>query len=78
MNWKTFFSSKGDDSDIKIRGSSADSGKSVVQGDRFTHTGDSGSKSSHTHESYKSDHDSGKYTEYRGGENSGDRGYNKS
>lgn len=75
MGWKTFFKDKGEESDIKIRGSSADTGKSVVQGDRFTHTSED--KSSHVHESYKADHDTGKYTEYRGGENSSDRSYNK-
>jgi len=77
--WSTLFSSKDEgSSDIKVRHTTAESGKSRVEADRYTHTGhNERSDRTHVHENYKLDHDTGKYSEYRGGENSGDRSYNK-
>lgn len=71
--FSTLFRSDGDRSQpsIRVRESNADRDK--VVGDRYTHV--EGDK--HGHESYTLDRASGSYREYSGGENSGDRSYNK-
>lgn len=65
------FRSNGGGGSTKLRQSNADNSK--VRGDKITSTG----SGKHTHNSFNLDKASGNYREYRGGENSSDRGYNK-
>lgn len=67
------FNSSGGDSEPTVRVRESRNDTSKVVGDKYTPTG--GGK--HTHDSYKLDKASGSYKEYRGGENSRDRSYNK-
>ena len=71
--FSTLFSSKGDreSSSTKVRQDNENTSRIVA--DRITPGG--GEK--HVHEGYKLDTSSGSYREYSGGENSGDRSYNK-
>jgi len=70
--WSTLFGGSDDEGrDIKVRENDEDRAKQVS--DRYTDTG--GGK--HIHESSTLDTASGSYKEYRGGENSDDRSYNK-
>jgi hypothetical protein len=77
--WSKIWGDSNSESDVKVRHTTAESRESKVTADKYTHTGrnESGAKT-HVHESYTLDHDKGKYTEYRGGENAPDRSYNKS
>jgi hypothetical protein len=72
--FSSLFSSRGDDDDsssVRVREKNSD--RSVVRGDKITSTGDG----KHTHDSYSLDRTTGSYKEYRGGENSSERSYNK-
>jgi hypothetical protein len=69
---KIFDSGKsGGEPRVKVR--EYDQDRAVRSADRYSSTGDG----KHTHDSYNLDTDNGRYSEYHGGENSGDRGYNK-
>ena len=67
------FNSEGKDSGPTIRVRESRSDTSKVVADRYTPT-ESGK---HTHDSYTLDKASGSYKEYRGGDKSSDRSYNK-
>lgn len=69
--WSRLFSSEGDGETTRVRQSNSDNAK--IRGDKFTHHGGG----SHEHSSFNLDTASGGYKEYSGGENAGDRGYNK-
>jgi len=56
---------------VKVREKNSD--RAVQRGDRYTST----SEGKHMHDGYNLDTASGGYREYTGGENSGDRGYNR-
>ncbi len=73
MAWfKTLFKGSDDeDREVKVREKNSDTAIRIA--DRYTPT-ESGK---HVHESFKLDTASGEYKEYRGGENSSDRSYNK-
>lgn len=69
--WDVLFRSDSGSGSTKIRQSKEDNSK--IRADRISSVG--GEK--HTHESYKLNTSTGSYKEYRGGENSSDRGYKK-
>lgn len=68
--WDVIFRNDGGGS-TKVRQSKEDNSK--VRGDKYTPVSGGG----HVHQSYDQDKGSGSYREYHGGENSGDRSYNK-
>lgn len=68
--WDVIFRGDGGGS-TKVRQSKEDGSK--ARGDRYSPTPGGG----HVHQSYDLDKGSGSYREYQGGENSGDRSYNK-
>jgi hypothetical protein len=71
--WSTLFDSGKSGGEPRTKVREYDQDRAVRTADRYEKT-DSGK---HTHDSYKLDTDNGRYSEYRGGENSSDRGYNK-
>ncbi|WP_439538934.1 hypothetical protein [Sphingomonas sp.] len=73
--WSTLFDSSkhgGGEPHVRVQENKGD--RAIQRGDSISGTG--GGR--HTHDGYNLDTASGSYREYRGGENSGDRGYNKS
>lgn len=69
--WSVLFSSSEGGSTVKVRERNSDRARHTA--DRIEDVGDG----KHTHDGYNLDTASGSYREYRGGENSLDRGYNK-